>query len=646
MLIKNRNTARKVTFLNCFHPEPVTIVTFLFSALGGIISHTLIFLNLPEKTYREFHNVILGLSYDLMIAAEVALVAFLISLIFFNKAKKLIHGIFLTLYLFFLFIDLNYVFQFGTHLPFSTIEYLSEVESFSSTIQAVFFSLNLWLIIVVPVVAYIFFLLKIPRYKKFSFLESVINLFVTMVLLIIFIGLFAVYPNSYVSKNLNDPLTSSAGIYFYWSRNIEKEVKITRPGHAIIEITKILVGKKTTDSKYENYPLIRSVHNLSCQNNNNGNISLKSSLCGNSRPNVLFLFLESFRAVEVGAYGSPIKITPHFDAWSKKGVFFKNFYANGFQTRHGQVAAYCSIMPNYGSAIMKKYPDNDFYCLPEHLKKMGYETSWVFGSDAAFDNQISFLPKIGIDKIVDQFSFKSDTEVLGWGFSDKAMYQKWIEVLDKEQEPFFSSALTITNHHPFEVPQKYKLHQGQDDTHKYYEAMYYTDGMLNEFLNQIQDKPWYKNTLIFIFADTANYQQPQAAYKDYEDFIRTRTQIPLLILGGQVKHPYVEERFFSQIDLPPTVLDLISGPYIAPWVGVSMIDNNQPGIAFTNRPGNYWGVMSQAGRYYNEANKRDHYFGFGGDDKLKQDYKELGQSWLNVTKWLLQENLFWLNNEK
>ena len=117
MLIKNRNTARKVTFLNCFHPEPVTIVTFLFSALGGIISHTLIFLNLPEKTYREFHNVILGLSYDLMIAAEVALVAFLISLIFFNKAKKLIHGIFLTLYLFFLFFVTNNLVIFFVKFP-------------------------------------------------------------------------------------------------------------------------------------------------------------------------------------------------------------------------------------------------------------------------------------------------------------------------------------------------------------------------------------------------------------------------------------------------------------------------------------------------------------------------------------------------
>ena len=645
MLAKNQNAARKVTTFKCFLPEPVTIITFLFCALGGFISHTLIFLNLPGKTYREFHNVILGLSYDLMNATEVALVAFLISLVFFNKAKKLIHGLFLTLYLFFLFIDLNYVFQFGTHLPFSTIEYLNEMGNFSSTIQAVFFSVNLWLIIVFPIVAYIFFLIRMPPYKKPSFLEFVINFFVTVVLLIVFTGLFGVYPNSYVSKNLNDPLTSSAGIYFYWSRNIEKEVKITRPDHAITEISKKLIGKEPIDSKYQKYPLIRSVHNSSCQKNSD-TISLKSSLCGNSRPNILFLFLESFRAVEVGAYGSPIKITPHFDAWSKKGAFFKNFYANGFQTRHGQVAAYCSIMPNYGSAIMKRYPDNNFYCLPEHLKGLGYKTSWVFGSDAAFDNQISFLPKIGIDKIVDQFSFKSDTEVLGWGFSDKAMYQKWIEVLDKEQEPFFSSALTITNHHPFDVPQKYKLHQGQDDTHKYHEAMYYTDGMLNEFLNQIQDKPWYKNTLIFIFADTANYQQPQAAYKDYEDFINTRSQIPLLILGGQVKHPFVENRFFSQIDLSPTVLDLIGESYIAPWVGVSMIDNKQSGIAYTNRPGNYWGVMSQSGRYYNEAYKKDHYFGFEGDDKLKHDYKELGQSWLSVTNWLLQENLYWINNEK
>ncbi len=176
--------------------------------------------------------------------------------------------------------------------------------------------------------------------------------------------------------------------------------------------------------------------------------------------------------------------------------------------------------------------------------------------------------------------------------------------------------------------------------------MYYTDGMLNEFLKKAQQKKWYKNALIFIFADTANYQQPQAPYKDFEDFIKIRSQIPLLVVGGLVKQPFIEERYFSQIDLAPSVMDLIGEKYIAPWNGVSKIDDNEIGIAYTNRPGNYWAVMSQKGRYYNEANKKDHYFGFGDELELSQKYKTLGASWLKTTNWLLQENLFWKNNEK
>ena len=74
-----------------------------------------------------------------------------------------------------------------------------------------------------------------------------------------------------------------------------------------------------------------------------------------------------------------------------------------------------------------------------------------------------------------------------------------------------------------------------------------------------------------------------------------------------------------------------------------MLSNKFPAIAFTNRPGNYWAVMSQRGRYYNENNSIDHYFGFE-KESLKSEYKELGQSWILVTKWLLQENRYWIEN--
>ena len=63
-------------------------------------------------------------------------------------------------------------------------------------------------------------------------------------------------------------------------------------------------------------------------------------------------------------------------------------------------------------------------------------------------------------------------------------------------------------------------------------------------------------------------------------------------------------------------MDLLGVPYLSPWMGRSMLNTNNDAIAYTNRPGNYWAVMSQNGRYYNETNQNDHYFGFQENDDL------------------------------
>ena len=81
-------------------------------------------------------------------------------------------------------------------------------------------------------------------------------------------------------------------------------------------------------------------------------------------------------------------------------------------------------------------------------------------------------------------------------------------MLDETPEPFFSSALTSTNHHPIKVPDKYKLGRGDKYVDHYRESVYYTDAMLGQFLKRIQSKPW-QNTLVIIAADTFNNQPPE-----------------------------------------------------------------------------------------------------------------------------------------
>jgi len=341
------------------------------------------------------------------------------------------------------------------------------------------------------------------------------------------------------------------------------------------------------------------------------------------------------------SFGSELGLTPNFGKWKQKGIFFNNFFANGFQTRHAEIAAYCSVMPNYGESVFSHYNSNHFLCLPEILKRKGYSTSWINGADAAYDNQLTMFPKIGFQKIIDRFDFPSNTETLGWGFSDEALFEKWIKLLDQEKEPFFSSALTTTNHHPFDVPENFKHYENRSVQNKYYEAVNYVDSMLNQFLIAASKSKWFENTLIFVTSDTSNYQNPQKPFSNFEDFVKTRSKIPLLIIGGNIKKPYLEKRYFSQIDLAPTIMDILGFPYTNSWMGNSMLKSGNDSLAYTNRPGNYWAVMSLKGRYYNEADQNDHYFGFNNNQTLKLEYKKLGKDWIDTVKWLLQENKIW-----
>ncbi len=614
------------------------VLAFVFLIYGGIASHILILIQYPEIGERELKTISLGIGYDIMNAALIIFILLILLIFAKQQLQFIIYSTIVLLYLLFIALDYQYVKQFGTHLPFSTIEYLEEASNFLPTIKQTIADPMLWILLYIPATIHIIaqrLVFKSETVTRLSIKKYLLSLFS----FVLIGGVAGGYSNSYVSKNLNDPLTSSALFYFYWSRAFEAEVIYDKPIEALKLVRKNLSGELILEGELKTFPLAQTNSATICKSQDEQS-TIGLSLCGTVQPNILFIILESFRASDIGVYGSKIKLTPKFDALAKKGVFFKNFFANGFQTRHGFVAAYCSLMPNYGPAIMKSYKRNNFMCLPEQLKNSGYKTSWIFGSDAAFDDQLYFLPKIGFEQLIDQFSFPQGTETLGWGISDKALFDKWMGHLLILKEPFFSSSLTITNHHPFEVPEAFQIYNGDSDTHRYYEAMHYTDAMLGEFIERAEKTDWYKNSLVFIMADTANYQQPQHPYTDIEEFIRTRSQIPLLVLGGAVKNAIEVDDFFSQIDLAPTVMDLLGKPYESHWAGNSMLSKKTDPIAYTNRPGNYWAVMSLKGKYIIENDKKETFKDFVAPG-LRDRYKSLGNAWIHTTKWLLQENLYW-----
>ena len=631
--------------------DKISLIVFSVVLFVGIFEHLLILQLFDKIDLRVLQSFVLGLGYDFLNGALFGFVVLITPLP--NKYRKIISFILVIAFLVFTFIDYNYVLLFGTHLPFSTHEYVNASEAFySSAIHAIQnYSFLFLFIFPATVLIILFFFLE---NREFSFKQILFSRIFSLLVLILIGGVGASYSNSYVSKNMENPLTSAAIQYFYLTRNREPIEKINKPVKSLNIIKNLIPGQIPSGEKWKDYPLVRIRESSGCKNKENSLIS--RSLCSNiKKPNILIIMLESFRAAEVGVYGSTLGLTPEFDSWSKKGILFNNFFANGFQTRHGQVATYCSLFPNYGAAIMKRYNSNNFRCLPEILKSNSYETSWVFGSDANFDGQSSFLTKIGFDKIIDKFDFPNSTSELGWGISDEDLFRKWEIVLDNEKQPFFSSALTSTNHHPFEVPEKYKLNRGESVKHRYHEAIFYTDAMLGGFLNRISKKQWFENTIIFVIADTSSFQPTLLKTKNFEEFVKLRSKIPLLILNGKfINSASYQGRIVinepvSQVDIAPTITDILSKKIIVPWVGISLMyksgsfSRNIPLRSYTNRPGSYWAVIENETSFYRENDKIDHYF--GKIDKNKHFLlKEIGVSWIKTINWVLQENLIWPEN--
>ena len=86
-----------------------------------------------------------------------------------------------------------------------------------------------------------------------------------------------------------------------------------------------------------------------------------------SQTNVVIIILESFRAYEIGAYGSDLGITPNFDRYSEKGILFNRIYSSLLYSRIGQWSILCGAHRylNDFISVLRNFKDHGVKCLPE-----------------------------------------------------------------------------------------------------------------------------------------------------------------------------------------------------------------------------------------------------------------------------------------
>ena len=638
-------------------------VLLLFAALVmlGFLQHFLViqFINY-ELTFTKIKNISFGLSYDIMNAAVIAL---LLAPIQYTPAifRSSIMWMIFTLISIFFYIDLQYIFAFRTHIPFSHIEYLADISSFrSSILTSVTDPYFLIYFIVLPAI-FFYFIKKSnqrirPAYRNKKFLWHI-------TFLILVSAVCGGYSNTNFNKNIHNPVISSPLFYFFATMDEAKKVNHSKPTEGLRTVRQQLLGNRQNLLTVTDYPLVREENYNTCDTENN-QTQFGKQLCSltypNNRPNILFILLESFRAIDIGGLGGHPETTPGFDQLIEEGILFENFFANSYQTRHAIVATFCSLMPNYGAAILRQYWNNNFDCLPKVLHRAGYSSFYIQGSNLEFDNADIFLLKAGFEELIGEKNFSWKEEYLGWGYSDEVVFNRLQSKLKTQIEPFFGTLLSITNHHPFDVPEKYKK-GGSSFSEKYYESMTYTSDQIYQFIQRAKQTDWYENTLIFVLADTSN-NQPSIHHdsnfnrknasgvtdqvRNEEEFLRFSYQIPLLIMGGKINKPQKIGEYAGQIDLATTVADLLSLSGKTHWAGRSLLKKTDLPVGFSHRPNSHFYMMSEELIFQAHDNGGELKFksNEGLEQKLTGFYKQLSHAWILSQQWLLQEDAIWSEN--
>lgn len=224
-----------------------------------------------------------------------------------------------------------------------------------------------------------------------------------------------------------------------------------------------------------------------------------------TRPNIVFIILESWTADIIESLGGEPGVTPHFKELQQDGLLFTQMYSSGFRTEQGLISILSGFpgQPN-NSIITTPSKAEKLPALTTNLVKQGYTSSFYYGGEIEFANMKSYLVNSHFEKIIDKNNFSANQLNSKWGAHDEFVLQKQLMDLKTEQKPFFSVVLTLSTHEPFEVNMKTPF-KATTEEEKFKKAAYYTDYCLFNYFKEARKQPWYSNTVFIVVADHGHY---------------------------------------------------------------------------------------------------------------------------------------------
>ncbi|MBU1849729.1 MAG: sulfatase-like hydrolase/transferase [Nanoarchaeota archaeon] len=300
--------------------------------------------------------------------------------------------------------------------------------------------------------------------------------------------------------------------------------------------------------------------------------------------NVVLIVLDTVRPDHLSCYGYKRETSPNIDKLAEEGTLFTNAFTVIPYTTASHISLMTSIypfvyqprMPN-AQATGVVVVEDEYLTLAEILKTVGYKT-------AAFISVSMMSPASGLNQGFDVYNY---SEGVRRGNETIIAANIWLE--NNYEEPFFLWVHSYDPHDPYNQPKPFdSMHE---DFELYYdnvslsdftalkqaitnydEDISYGDKYIGLLLDKIKDLGLNNNTLIVFLSDHGEqfgehlvpiYQGmgPQVVFEHARALYDQEVRIPFIIKGPGIPKDKKIDALVENIDVMPTILDLLNIPF-------------------------------------------------------------------------------------
>lgn len=285
--------------------------------------------------------------------------------------------------------------------------------------------------------------------------------------------------------------------------------------------------------------------------------------------NVIVVQMEAFQNFMIGKSVGGQEITPNLNKLVKESAYFSQFYHQTAQgrTSDADFLSNCSLQPMMSGSVFIQYPNHQYNCMTSTLKDNGYATAAFHAYEGGFWNRNTMYANMGYDTFYRKKNYERE-EPVGWSLGDNSFFRQSVDLMAKEQQPFYSFLITLSSHYPFTMPEsERKLNVGELDgtiMGDYLQAVHYVDASIGTFIDRLKAEGLWNNTIVAFYGDHDNSIRDWSLFETFlgqplNDLQREMIlkQVPFIVHLPDGKYAGTHANVGGQLDVTPTILHLL-----------------------------------------------------------------------------------------